>query len=134
MKDFDVIRLEKVNPDRTIKIGGETFEFKPIVAADDWAAWIDGTATTQEEYLGEMDKFILACLEPGQENKWAKVRDPRLKPVPLSKDDISDVVIHIIEVVVGRPTVPPSGSPGGESAGGTSSTEKSQPEAVTSVA
>lgn len=133
MKDFDVIRMEKVNADRKIKIGGEEFEFKASVAAEDWAAWLDGEVTSQEEYLAQMDTFILACLEDGQEAKWRKVRNPKLK-VPLSKDDIQEVIVHIVEVVVGRPTVPPSGSPGGGSAGGTSSTEESQPQAVTSAA
>ncbi len=134
MKDFDLIRLEKVNPDRGFRIGGEEFTFKPTVDAESWAAWLDGDSTTQADYLVEMDKFILACLEDGQEEKWKKVRDPHLKPMPLSKDDIQEVIVHIIEVVVGRPTVRPSASPGGESANGTSSTENSPQEEAISAA
>lgn len=125
MKDFDVIRMENVNPDRKVRIGGQELQFKAKVLAEDWARWLDGAAGTQEEYLAEMDIFILSALEPGQEAKWKKARDPELE-VPLSKDDIQDLVVHIVEVVVGRPTVPPVASPGGESAGGTSSTDESQ--------
>lgn len=130
MKDFDLIRLEKVNSDRTIKIGGEEFTFKAAVAAEDWAAWIDGGSTTQAEYLVEMDTFVLAALEPGQEDKWRAVRDPSAD-FPLSKDDIQEVIVHIVEVVVGRPIVRQSASPGGGSAAGTSSTVQPQPEGET---
>lgn len=124
MKDFDIIRAERINPDRSVKVGGQTLKFKPGIPAEMFAEWLDGRPVNEKAALVEADKFVLACLEPGQEEKWREARSPDLEH-PLSIQDIRDVIEHILEVVVNRPTVRPPDSSSTSAASGTTSTESS---------
>ena len=107
MKDFDIIRAERENADRTFKIGGETFTFRPYVAPEHIIEM--QMAITDDEYLTAVDRILPAhLLEEGQEDKWMRAR--KENPQPLSIYDISQVINHIQAVVSGRPTVPSTGS------------------------
>jgi hypothetical protein len=81
--------------------------------------------------LGIFDDTVVSFLEPGQEEKWAKVRDPNAAH-PLNLTDLRALVAWLFEEQSGRPTEPPSDSSDGpETPGtGTRSTDGSPLQAV----
>jgi hypothetical protein len=135
LKDFDVIRAERVNADRSFRLGGEEFKFRPSVAAGVRVAFEDeaAEATTSRAVLAAIDKYILNLLEPGQEEKWAAVRDDSAE-FPVSFKDLEDVYQHIEAVLTGRPTERPSDSGGRPSQTGTGSRDGSSSQAPIPVA
>lgn len=148
MIDFDVERLERVQADRTFKIGadingegGETFTYLPGVAPevlfDYWAMHRPTKpgeeSPSNEDVLASLDKTILAFLEPGQEDKWAAVRAPD-RPYPVTAEDLYRVVNALMAVSTGRPTLPSSDSTDGRSNGETTSKlESPSPEETPAV-
>lgn len=128
MKDFDIIRAERVNADRRVKLGGEVLTFRASVAADVMAEWWDSEHESEVEALAATDRFILKLLEPGQDDAWRRVRSPD-QEIPVTNADLREFVLHVLEVMSGRPTERPSGSTGTRSATGTESkAEDSSPE------
>jgi len=131
MKNFDEERQHRAERDRSFTIGGETFTYRASVAPEKMAAWNE--AVTGEVSLGERkwlelyDETILGMLEPGQEEKWASVRNPDLD-VPINLRDLTDLMEWLLAEQSGRPTESPSDS--SETAGetATDSTEHSSPE------
>lgn len=131
MKDFDVVRAERVNPDRKFKIGGREFTFQPAIPADVMAAWEDGMlagGATSKELLQVMDTFIIACLEPGQEDAWWEARKAHQNghgEIAITAGDLDEVIKHVIEVTTGRPTGRRSDSGEKQSSTGTALTDAS---------
>jgi hypothetical protein len=133
VKDFDVIRAERVNADRTFRLAGEEFTFRPTIGADRLAKYEDDMfdAATAAASVAIADGYILDLLEPGQEKKWQAARS-RNGDEAISFTDMREVINHVHEVISGRPTERPSGSTGGPSASGTGSTGGSPSKARTS--
>lgn len=133
MHDFDVERKKREERDRSFKIGGEEFVYKPAVAPEvllKWSQVAEGQVlTTNDEWLGELDNTIVAMLEPGQAEKWAKVRAPDVAH-PINVADLQDVVQWLVEQVVSRPTGQPSVSSAGPPATATASTGGSSSQAA----
>lgn len=120
MKDFDVIPER----DRSFKIGGVTFTFKPSLPARLRAEYEDIVFDPESKsttILVATDRYILACLTPGQEEAWAAVRDDNAER-PVSAEDLRGILAHIEEVTAGRPTEPSSASTGKPPGTGTGST------------
>jgi hypothetical protein len=132
-EDFDIVRAEREHTDRRFIIGGEEFEFRAYFWPDHLAKLQDAIRDT--EYLELIDELMPQhILEPGQEEKWQRVRSPE-HPQPASISDMTRIINYIIQVVTGRPTVPSSGSSSARSQNGTGSTATSaSPEAQTSAA
>lgn len=127
MKDFDVIRAERVNADRTFRLAGEDFTFRASVGADQLAQYEDAmvqVTASATDLLAAMDSYILACLEPGQDEKWRTARNGGAE-LPVSVGDMRAVIDHINEVITGRPTGKPSDSSTQPSTTGTESTAAS---------
>lgn len=136
MQDFDTARDERLKADRSFKIGGETFTHRAAVAPEEIMGWNDlteGTAgadTPGSGWLKALDETVLVILEPGQEELWAKVRDPKLQPQPLSVGDLVKVMEWLIEKVVATPTSEPAASGRGRARTAMSSTGVSSSEPV----
>lgn len=163
MKDFDTSRNTRLSRERSFKIGGEVFTYRPSVAPESilgWSRMTGGEFNLKDEQgkpvlgpqvpmrdakgelmfnkLGELlyrpgdpistlseqdairvyDQTILAFMEPGQDEKWQKVRNADAEN-PLSVQDLSDLIQWLFEEVSGRPTEQPSGSSNGSESGGT---------------
>jgi len=123
VKDFDIIRAERVNPDRSFRIGGEEFTFAAVVSASVAASYEDivtDPKRSSSEALEAMDDFVLSMIPPEQHPKWKAIRN-RTGDDALSTDDIVEVLRHITEVTSGRPTVQSGDSSGQQSKPGTAS-------------
>lgn len=127
MKDFDVIRAERVNADRSFRIGGITFTYKPSVSADLLADYFDATFSvegTNADVVAKADALVLGWLEPGQEDAWRAVRSASAES-PLSMRDIQEIITHMTEILAGRPTESASDSSSTSERTGTTSVEQS---------
>lgn len=136
MKNFDEARAEREVRDRSFQIGGESFTYRPAVAPEGILRWSQMTGgempdLTEVEAIEIFDETVNAFLEPGQAEKWSRVRDPQAKH-PLNLSDLRDLVSWLFEEQAGRPTTQPSDSSGGseKSETGTSSTDASPLQAV----
>lgn len=133
VKDFDEARREREERDRSFTIGGEEFIRRVAVAPERILTWNKATAgditPTEEEWLALYDETILAMIEPGQEEKWAKVRDPEL-PNPLTTGDLTALVRWLFESMVDRPTGQSSDSSPGRNGSETTSKEGSSSKPV----
>lgn len=149
MKNFDTDRVKRQERDRSFVIGGKTFTHRASVAPEailDWSKMVGGeylvkddngvpildkddntiSTLSETESLEIYDKTVIAFLEPGQEEKWAEIRNPNAE-LPLSVDDLVDVVRHLFKETAGRPTGQPSDSTdGSEKPAGTTSTDSSR--------
>lgn len=148
-----VERSQKPVEERTFTIGGETFVARASVAPEAFARWsmmtagefvlrdgqgkpiLDGkgepiSTLTEEEALKVYDETVLAFLDPGQEEKWAAVRDIDAE-IPLNLEDVKAVIRWLFEQQSARPTGQPSGSSSGSAtaATGTPSTDASSSQA-----
>jgi hypothetical protein len=150
--DVRVSRVERAAipaEDRTFVIGGESFVYRSSVAPESFKKWsmmIGGeyvvkdergrpmldadkqpiSTLTENEALAIYDDTVLAFLEPGQEEKWAKVRSADAAN-PLNLGDIKALMSWLFEVQSSRPIGRSNGSsPGSETTEpGTSSTAAS---------
>lgn len=120
---FTVSREERLKGERSFKIGGETFTHRVAVAPEVIHPWLEAsdTADSEADWLKILDETVVAMLEPGQEDKWRKVRDPEAEN-PITQLDLSALMRWLIEVTTGRPTGQPSDSSSGSDGSGTSST------------
>jgi hypothetical protein len=131
VKNFDEARGEREKRDRSFQIGGEEFTYRAAVAPEAILHWSKMTGgeipdLTEEQALEIFDETVQAFLEPGQSEKWEKVRNPNAKH-PLNIGDLRDLVSWLFEEQTARPTTPPSDSSDGSESGGTgtNSTEES---------
>lgn len=135
--NFDTKRRERLQRDRTFIVGGETFEYRPAVAPEAILRWSKMTGgdyvlrdeegaprldsrgdpisvLSEEDAIGIFDETILAFLEPGQDEKWRKVRGADVQN-PLNVGDMTEIVHWLFREQSGRPTGPSSAStPGSE--------------------
>lgn len=132
MKDFDVKRNERANKDRTFKLNGIEFEYRPAVAPEsllEWSQMIGGeyverdsngtivqaadgqpiSSLSEQQALTIYNNTILAFLAPGQEDKWRAARDPN-SANPVNLTDLTDLITWLFEETSGRPTGPSSNS------------------------
>lgn len=122
MKDFDAQRLAgaPAEDERTFKVGGETLVFRASVPADPLALYFSALGKPYVELLPVTDALMEAMLAPGYEEAWRRARSAELE-MPLSVENILDLVDEVLEVVVARPTVKPSDSSTSPEPTGTSS-------------
>lgn len=137
MRDFDEIRREREQRDRSFRIGGEEFTYKASVAPEVLVRWNSAATAelelTETEWLELFDETTLAILDPGQQEKWERVRAVG-GDHPLNIGDMRAVIQFLIEEATGRPTGPPAGSsPGGDSTETGSRGESSSPAEATST-
>ena len=133
MKDFDVLRANREQQDRTFQLGGVTFRFRPSIPPQDAAElydYLDGFTPSLPllEQVALIERAIKRFLEPEFQATWDEVRatsDP-----PVTFEDIQRVVGYILEVVLGRPILQLDGSGGTASSDGTRSTGGSGSPAV----
>jgi hypothetical protein len=130
-----VSRIERAQippEERSFVIGGETFVYRSAVAPEAFKRWsmmVSGefllrdergrpilddfkqpvSTLTETEALEIFDATVVAFLEPGQEEKWKKVRDPEAEN-PVTLQDMRALVRWLFEEQSARPTGPPSGS------------------------
>lgn len=114
MKDFDTERVavwrERLEQDRTFRLGGQEFTYRVMVAPEALAPWFSLTGDEDEiDAIAAMDKTVLAFLEPGQDEKWWAARSPDVEP-PITGRNILDLCKWLLEEQAGRPTGKPSGS------------------------
>lgn len=135
MKDFDQERQARVNRERTFRIGGEEFTYRPAVSPEALLPYntaITGDSRPSEaEWIELYDETIRALLDPGQEEKWATVRNPDVEN-PISIQDLSGLLQWLLEEQVGRPTGQPSDSSTSSDGNGTHSKDDSSSKAETS--
>ena len=136
MKDFDEARAERQARDRSFRIGGKEFTYRPAVAPEAILRWSQMTGgevpeLTEEQAIEIFDETVLAFLEVGQDGNWRAVRDPNAEN-PLNISDLRELVSWLFEEQTGRPTGQPSDSSPGSGSGGTGtpSTEGSPLQAV----
>lgn len=125
MKDFDELRANREQQDRTFRLSGREFRFRAATRPEETAElfdWLDGFAPPmpQIEATALCDRAIKALLEPDSAPLWDEVRsedDP-----PVTQTEILAIIAHILEVQTGRPILQLDGSGGTPSSTGTRST------------
>jgi len=139
VKDFDQKRNARALKDRTFKLNGIEFEYRPAVAPESLIEWsrmvggehveraADGTilmdgsgqpisSLSESQALEIYNTTILQFLSPGQETKWEAARDPNAEN-PVNLTDLTDLITWLFEETSGRPTGPSSSSSGSSSGG-----------------
>lgn len=136
MKDFDEARAEREKAERTFKLGGETFVHRVAVAPEKILRWNQASfgeiEMDEAKWIELYDETVLALIEPGQEEKWAKVRDQDAEH-PIGMASLNAVIEWLFVEVSGRPTGPPSDSSDSRGGTGTTSTAASASPAPTAV-
>lgn len=135
-RDIEERRKARAARDRSFELGGETFTYRPSVPMEAMAEYYDMASgqniVSNADAINIIDSTVLAFLEPGQEEKWTKVRqDPENA---LSVWDCHELIEGLLETATGRPTLPPSVSTVGQKKSGTTSTEDSPSTEATSTA
>lgn len=128
MKDFDALRTNREQQDRTFKLSGRDFRFRAATRPEETAElfdWLDGftPAMPQVEATALCDRAIKRLLEPESAPLWDEVRaedDP-----PVTQNEILAIIAHILEVQTGRPILQLDGSGGTPSSTGTTPTDRS---------
>lgn len=134
MRDFDIDRAAREDNDRTFRIGGQEFTFRPYVHPNTMVRFQASFGQGDEHFLAELDKIISTeLLEPGQEEEWLKLRAED-HPKPPSAFDLVEVYNYVMGEATGRPTERSSDSTGTSSPTGTASRGNSRSKALTSVA
>lgn len=106
VRDFD----QDLSEDLEFKVGGETFKMK-YVRPEVLAAWEDEVAADKSgEALQQMDSRIKLFLDDSDDaiGRWDKLRAREENPVSMGQ--INDLLLWMVEVQSGRPTIPPSPS------------------------
>lgn len=119
-------------------VDGDTFEAAAGLPGDIYAEFVtiysstSEAATYQEQHNALKRALSLVLLDESWERFDARLRD---KTRPIDDDQMSDVVIWLLEEYSNRPTQPSQPSSDGPASpeSGTSSTENTQPEASTSA-
>jgi hypothetical protein len=135
-KRIEAARQERMAASRKFVLGGEEFTYRPSVTMEVMADYYDmaslQTSLNNREAISVIDNTVLSFLEPGQDEKWAKIRsDP---DHPLTVADAHAIIEALLEAVTVRPTLSPSASTDGREANGTTSTDGSPSKAATSAA
>jgi hypothetical protein len=116
MHDFDAARIEawreRHAQDRTFRIGGEEFTYLVAVPPEALLPWLSMNEEMGEaEALANVDLTVLNFLEPGQEEKWNRVRADRpAEGPPITQADLLALCKWLMGQQTGRPTGTSSGS------------------------
>lgn len=105
-RDFD----QDLSQDLEFKIGGEVFKMK-YVRPEVLASWEDEQAADKStDALEQMDSRIKLFLDAsnGALERWDTLRDREDNPVSMGQ--INDLLLWMVEVQSGRPTIQPSPS------------------------
>lgn len=105
-RNFD----EDLSEDLEFVVGGETFKMK-YVRPEVLAAWEDEeTSEKSEGALKQMDARIKLFLDGtnGAHKRWDDIRARDDNPVSMGQ--INDILLWMVEVQSGRPTIQPSPS------------------------
>jgi hypothetical protein len=108
-RNFD----QELSEDLDFIVGGETFKMK-YVRPEVLAAWEDEEAADKSEgALKQMDERIKLFLDDsnGALERWDKLRAREDNPVSMGQ--INDLLLWMVEVQSGRPTIQPSPSVAG---------------------
>lgn len=108
-RNFDAERYE----DLEFVVAGENFKMK-YVRPEVLASWEDEiTAEKSEDALKQMDARIKLFLDDsnGAIERWDKLRAREDNPVSMGQ--INDILLWMVEVQSGRPTILPSPSASG---------------------
>jgi len=136
VKAIEEARRKREGAERTFELAGETFTHKPTAEMEALADYYDMTSGRKDvdnhQAIEIIDRTVLAFLEPGQEEKWARVRHSEAHP--LSVGDAHGLIEALLGATTGRPTTPPSDSTDGQGNNGTNSTGASQSKEQTSAA
>lgn len=143
MKDFDALRSEREQRERTFKIAGREFRFRPALPAQQYSLYLElmdqmSAGRWPEGSFDTLNGTILELLDEDSRVDWEVVLAER-GGNPISFEDMADVIDYCVAIQTGRPTQPRglSGSSGGN--GSTRSTDGSGsqaapvPTALTSV-
>lgn len=129
MKDFDKERRashaarEKEMADRSFKLGGETFTYRPFVSYTVLQSIAASGEQEGVDLIQSLESAVVALLEDGQEDRFLAVA--RSQKDPLTFADLNDLCTWLTEAQVGRPMQAPSPSTDGDAKTSTSSTEDS---------
>lgn len=108
MKNFDEERTqaaERTLEARTFVLGGTTFHARAFVTPE---AINNLTHEGHDTLTSMYDAWACELIEEDEAAAWQKMRKDGKPPVNLQ--NLEDVVIWLVEVASGRPTVPPSPS------------------------
>jgi len=123
VKDFDTLRSQREQRERTFKIAGREFQFRPALPAQTYSLYLELMDKMAEGHWPEgsfdtLNATMLALLEPDYRDVWAEaIGDGGANPV--SFEDIAEIIDYCVSVQTGRPTKPPSVS---TASGGNAST------------
>lgn len=127
MKNFDEVRKERQERERTFQIGGEAFTYRTDVTPEELMPWYRMSAgddlLSQEEQVARWDETVLLFLEAGQKKRWEKVRSARGAEA-LTLFDLSELIEWLVSELAARPTTQRSGSSRGSGSAGTGTTSK----------
>lgn len=129
---FEERRKARAEAEREFTIAGETLRFRPTIAPEVMFRFQepfrhaangngDGGDLSDDLLLQIADETILACLEPGSYEGWARLRSVDAEQ-PLTYQDIFDIVGYLFSKVAGLPT----GAPSDSSSGRTETVSKSK--------
>jgi hypothetical protein len=128
-KDFDALRKQREQRERSFTIAGREWHFRPALPAETYSLYLElmdqmSQGRWPSGAFDILNGTILALLEDGEQEAWEEIVAVR-NGNPLSFEDLSDVIDYCVGIQTGRPTQPrsPSGTTGGS--GGTSSTDGS---------
>lgn len=112
MKDFDTLRSQREQRERTFKIAGHEFRFRPALPAHSYSLYLElmdkmSEGRWPEGSFDTLNGTILALLEPDYHDLWGQVIDES-SDNPVSFEDLSDIIDYCVSVQTGRPTKPPS--------------------------
>lgn len=96
------------------------------------AAALDKMTFSDEDMLQSGDETVLACLEPGSHEAWARLRSPDA-PQPLTFDEVFELADYLLGRVAGIPTSAPADSSAGRTATASKSKAKSSSQAKTPI-
>lgn len=133
MKDFDEARAERMQRDRSFKIGGETFTRRLAVRPEAMEEFARMRRDEAELAGFEIfDRTFYAFVEPEGHERWKQLRER--EDDPLNYADIMEVCGWLVAEETGRPTRALSlSTPGPERSETTSTDDSSSLEAGAST-
>lgn len=141
MRDFDAERAERENRERTFRLGGHEFRFRPALEARTYSTYLElmdrmAGGAWPEGSFDVLNATVLALLEPEYHERWSELvavpaEGPRVAN-PVTFDEIVSVIEFCVESQTVRPTSRSSVSGSSGDNGSTRSTGVSGSPAATS--
>ena len=113
MRDFDAERAERENRERTFRLGGHEFRFRPALEARTYSTYLElmdrmAGGAWPEGSFDVLNDTILALLEPDYHATWndlvaIPVDGPR-RANPVTFDEMVSVIEFCVEAQTVRPT------------------------------